>query len=275
MNRVAPLSLTIGLVAILSAPAAAQSTWLDREHRPSVLVEGLFPSFDDTDTNFPTAAWYAAARLPLGHPTMFVFELPYSRGEIDNGGSGSSQSSIGNPYLGVEYAPKPSGFLLEFGGRIPLASDEKLLPFIIGYYSDIERQEAFVPDQVTVRLGLHYHHAADAANRIAYDVRLVPSVWAKTEDTFLNESELFFGYGAWMRYEGDMVRAGGGLTGRWNATNDGADFGEASLHQFDLGIDFLRGPVRPGLQLKLPLDDGLTNAIGSVVGVTVTVLPGQ
>jgi hypothetical protein len=271
MKRIALPALTLALVAALSAPAAAQSTWLDREHRPSVLVEGLFPNFDDTDENFPTAAWYAAARLPLGKPTMFVFELPYSHGDIE----GESESSIGNPYLGIEYAPKPSGLLLEFGGRIPLASDDKLLPFVVGYLTDVERQEAFVPDQVTVRLGLHYHHAAQPASRIAYDFRFVPSVWAKTSDQFLAESELFFGYGAWMRYESDDVRVGGGLTGRWNVTNDGADFGEASFHQFDLGADFLRGPVRPGVLLKLPLDQDLRSTLNSVVGVSVTVLPGQ
>jgi len=274
MNRIAPLSLALGLVALLSAPAAAQSTWLDREHRPSVLVEVLFPSFDGGGTDFPTWTWFAATRLPLGTNKMFVGELPYTHGQIDNGGATGGQGSIGNPYLGIEYAPKPSGLLAEFGVRIPLASDDKLLPFVVGYYSDVERQEAFVPDQVTVRLGLHYHHAASAASPVAYDVRVTPSGWIKTSDGFLGDSEMYVGYGAWLRYEGPTARVGGGLTGRWNATNDGANFGEASVHQLDLGADFLAGSVRPGVMFKLPLDDGLSDALDSVIGVSVTVLPG-
>ena len=274
MTRIARLSLALGLVAALAAPAAAQSTWLDREHRPSVLVETLFPNFDGGGTDFPTWTWFAATRLPLGSTKMFVGELPYSHGQIDNGGSTGGQGSIGNPYLGIEYAPKPSGLLVELGMRIPLANDEKLLPFIVGYYTDAERQEAFVPDQLTVRLGLHYHHAANAASPIAYDVRVTPSAWISTSDGFVGESEMYVGYGAWLRYEGQTARVGGGLTGRWNATNDGADFGEASVHQLDLGADFLAGSVRPGVMVKLPLDDDLTNVLGSVVGVTVTVVPG-
>jgi len=282
MNRIAPFALALGLVAAGFAPAAAQSTWLDREHRPSVLVETLFPNFDSgsdgifgsADTGFPTWTWFAATRLPAGQTAMFVAELPYSRGELQEGSFSESEATIGNPYLGIEYAPRPSGFLLEFGARIPLASDKKLLPLLVGYFTDVEREEAFVPDQVPVRLGLHYHRAASANAHIAYDLRLVPSVWIKTNDTFLDETETFLGYGAWVRYEGESVRVGGGLTGRWNTSNDGADFSEASVHQFDLGADFLRGAVRPGVQLKLPLDDDLTSVLNSVVGVSITILPG-
>ena len=274
MSRVARFLFALGLLAAAVAPASAQSTWLDREHRPSVLAEILFPSFKDTDSQFPTWTWFASTRLPVGATTMFVAELPYTRGEFGSGTAGESGSSVGNPYLGIEYAPHPTGFLLEGGARIPLASDEKLIPFIVGYFTDVEREEAFVPDQVTARLGLHYHRAPDATSRVAYDLRFVPSLWIKTSDDFLNETELFLGYGAWLRYEGEMARVGGGLTGRWNATSNGADFGEASFHQFDVGADFLRGPVRPGIQFKLPLDDGLQTALNSVVGLTVTVLPG-
>ena len=131
-----------------------------------------------------------------------------------------------------------------------------------------------MPDQVPVRLGLHYHRAASANAHIAYDLRFVPSAWIKTSDDVLSETETFLGYGAWVRYEGESVRVGGGLTGRWNTSRDGADFREAWVHPFDLGADFLRGAVRPGVQLKLPLDDDLTSVLNSVVGVSVTILPG-
>jgi hypothetical protein len=268
MIRRAALVLIAALLT--AAPASAQSIWLDREHRPSVLVEIEFPSFDDADSQFPTWVWYAGTRLPTGRAMSFVAELPYARGEFENT---PGQSSIGNPYIGMEYAPRPTGPRVELGVRAPLTSDDKLLPFLMGYYTDIERQEAFVPDQVTVRLGLHYRHAATPDSRIAWDLRLVPSVWIPTEDTFLEESEGFLGYGGLVRYEGDDVRIGGGLTGRWLMTSDGADFSEASLHQLELAADFLHGPVRPGVQVKLPLDEGLTNTLDSVFGLSVTFLP--
>jgi hypothetical protein len=104
-------------------------------------------------------------------------------------------------------------------------------------------------------------------------VRFVPSVWIKSGDAFLDESEFFFGYGGTVRYEGDEVRMGGGLTGRWNVTSEGGDFGGNSVHQLDLEADFLRGSVRPGVQLKLPLDNDLTRVVDTVWGLSLTILP--
>jgi hypothetical protein len=265
--------LTFALALLLAAPASAQSIWLDREHRPSALVEIEFPTFDGADSNFPTWTWFAATRLPLGRTTSFVGELPYAHGSFGSGLSEVSEATVGNPYLGIECAAHPTGPRFELGARLPLASDDKLIPFVVGYYTDVERQQAFVPDQVPVRLGIHYHHAPEGGARVAWDLRLVPAVWIKTKDGFLSDSEVFLGYGGLVRYEGEQVRVGGGLTGRWNVTNDGADFGEASNHQLDLAADFLSGSVRPGIQIKLPLDSELTNTLDSVFGVSVTILP--
>ena len=47
----------------LAVPASAQSIWLDREHRPSILAEVLFPDFEG-ETDFPTWAWFVAGKLP-------------------------------------------------------------------------------------------------------------------------------------------------------------------------------------------------------------------
>jgi hypothetical protein len=265
--------VVLALLAAFAAPASAQSIWLDREHRPSVLAEVYFPQFDGGGTNFPTWTWFAAARLPVGNSSAFVFELPYAHGDVGDAPFDESQGSIGNPYVGIEYRPHPTGLLLEAGLRAPAASDTKELPFIVGYLTDVERQEAFVPNQLPVRFGLHYHHAPGPDALVSWDLRLVPSVWIQTSDEGPFDSELFFGYGGMVRYEGEQVRVGGGLTGRWNATSDGADFGEASEHQLDLAADFLGGSVRPGFQLKVPLDDGLTSVLDVTWGLSVTILP--
>jgi len=265
-------SLLVALCLLASAaPASAQSVWLDREHRPSVLGEVLFPNFDGGGTEFPTWTWFIAGRFPVATSGAIVIEAPYAHGDFGDSDF-ASDGSIGNPYIGYEYRPHPSGLLLEAGLRVPLMEAE-IIPFTVGYLSDVDRQEAFVPDQVTMRLGLHYHHAPSADSHVSYDLRFVPSVWIITDETFLSESEFFLGYGGIVRYEGDDVRVGGGLAGRWNATSDGADFGEASFHQFDLAADFLHGSVRPGVQIKLPLDDDLTNVLDVTWGVSLTVLP--
>ena len=102
--RVACGLVAFALVACLFAPPArAQSTWLDHGHRASGLLEVLFPSFDGEDTGFPDWTWYATGRFPLGGETHFVGELPFT--QMDLVGT-TSEATIGNPYLGVEYAPR-------------------------------------------------------------------------------------------------------------------------------------------------------------------------
>jgi hypothetical protein len=275
LRRSAPtafaLLLLLGLAAIPLTPVHAQSVWLDRDHRSSVLVETYFPTFDGSDSHFPSWVWFAATRLPIGQTTWFVGELPYASGRF---GTTVRQSSIGNPYLGIELAPRARGFRADLGVRVPLESTDKLIPFVMGFYTDIGRSEAFVPDQLTVRLGLHYHRPGDALSRMAYDVRLVPTGWIKTGDALLAESEFFLGYGGTVQYVGDEVRVGGGLTGRWNVTSEVGGFSENSVHQLDLAADFLHGAVRPGVQLKVPLDHDLSDYIDTTFGVSLTVLPG-
>jgi len=123
---------------VVAAPAFAQSLWLDRQYRPSVMGEVLFPSFDGGDTQFPTWAWFVTGKLPVGDGTSVVLELPYSHGDVGDGPSNSG-GSIGNPYLGIDYQPKPTGLILEAGIRAPLESDQDFLPFIIGTASDLDR----------------------------------------------------------------------------------------------------------------------------------------
>jgi len=261
--------LLAACLALVAVPASAQSVWLDREHRPSVLGEVLFPTFEGGDTEFPTWAWFIAGKLPVGSGTSLVLELPYAHGDV-GGGEGSSAGSIGNPYVGFDYQPKPSGLVLEAGLRLPLESDEEFLPFIVGTASDVARWEAFWPNLVPVRIGIHYHHGPSRTTTpIAWDLRVVPTAWIPTEE---GDTEFFFGYGGTIRYEGAEARIGAGLDGRWLATSDNADFGEASYHQLDLAADFLRGSVRPGLQVKVPLDDALLS-VDVVWGLTLTVLP--
>lgn len=265
--------LLSGLTAVPLTPVHAQSAWLDRDHRSSVLVETYFPTFDGSDSHFPTWVWFAATRLPIGQTTWFVGELPYASGEFGTTTT-MRQGSIGNPYLGIEVAPRARGVRAELGVRIPLASTTKAIPFVMGLYTDVGRSEAFVPDQVTARVGLHYHHPGDAISRVAYDVRLVPAMWIKTGDAALAESEFFLGYGGTVQYVGDEVRVGGGLTGQWNVTSEFGGFGANSVHQMDLAADFLHGSVRPGVQLKVPLDHDLSDFTNATLGVSLTVLPG-
>ena len=69
---------------------------------------------------------------------------------------------------------------------------------------------------------------------------------------------------------GASARAGAGITGRWLATADDADDELESTHQFEAAADFLAGRVRPGVTLRVPLDDDLLET-DLVLGLTLGV----
>jgi len=266
---------TLGLLVFAScalAPAAhAQSVWLDRDHEPSEQIEVLFPSFLDDSPRLGSTTWFLAARLGHHATSHLVLELPYAHAASGSASAGFSDGSIGNPYVGWEVAPHPSGLRYEFGLRIPVASTTSSLATGSGIRSDVEREEAFVSEIIPVRFAVHFHQPPGQVDRIAWDVRLVPSVWLDTNSGKPGAAETFLGYLGTLRYEGEQVRVGGGFTGRRILTARGGGTGASS--QFDFMADFLRGSMRPGVQLKIPLSHDLSSFVNPEFGLIVTLLP--
>lgn len=68
------------------------------------------------------------------------------------------------------------------------------------------------------------------------------------------------------------MEAGGGITGVAILTEDGS-FGERTYHQAGVTLNLLLGEVRPGINVRVPLDDEL-DFIDFTVGLHLTVLTG-
>jgi hypothetical protein len=197
-------------------------------------------------------------------------ELPVARSGLAGFGD-ASKAKVGNPYLGLEFPTGQSHDRIELGVRLPLTGENATNATIVGLYSDIAREEAFAPGMIAVRAAVHSYHPATAMSRFAYDLRLGPTVSIARKLRSVDESQVSLGYGGTLRYEGAAVRAGLGLTGRWNVLN-GSGLGVSTAHQAEFAADFLHGAVRPGVQLKIPLGMVLRSEVDRVVGVTITVL---
>jgi len=268
--------LVLGCCAL--APAAhAQSVWLDRDHGPGGQLEVLFTRTKDLPARFPSATEFLSARLGRGERTHLVLDVPYANVQF-NTISGTtratvSDGTIGNPYVGVEYAARPSGMRYEFGVRVPVVGFAHELAWSSGFVSDIEREEAFLPDLLSVRFAFHAHHPAAAAGRIAWDARAVPTLWVSTQTQSINETEILLGYLGTVRYEGAWARLGGGVTGRYVLVADGSGMGGSNSDQLDLMADFLPGSVRPGVQAKFPLDHDRKDLVNREFGLMVTFQP--
>jgi hypothetical protein len=94
-----------------------------------------------------------------------------------------------------------------------------------------------------------------------------PSLLINTDkDRFEDATELFIGYSAQLGYESEMVSIMGGFTGRANLTEEDADYGERSVHQLGFMASVGLGNVRPGIHLRLPLDEDLKDTFDFVLG---------
>ncbi|MEO6462490.1 MAG: hypothetical protein ABIP29_05390 [Candidatus Eisenbacteria bacterium] len=268
MQRLAALVLLVALGGL--APAAcAQSIWLDRVSPRTIHLEGAKPFLEGDRDGFFTTTWFLSTRLPLGERLAFVGELPFATAKTafdlpTFGLFEASSSAIGNPYLGIETRPASGrGSRFELGVRLPAASDNEFAT-ATGAATDVDRWEAFFPDIIVLRSTFHWRD--DVVGKPGIDVRLGPALWLA--DGLGGNAEIFAHYGLQFLYHGTEARAGAGIGGRWLLTG-GGDLGASSVHQVEAAADFLPGRVRPGVTLRIPLED---NGIDLALGLTLNVV---
>jgi hypothetical protein len=269
-TRAVPAALlTFAALGMLAPSAHAQSIWLDRTVPRSIHLELAKPMLETDADGFLTFNTYLSTRLPLGRSLSFVGELPVAMLEIESSFfEDETSTAFGNPYVGIEsHVNGESGGWFEFGVRVPLASEEEEA-VVTGIIADVDRWEAFFPNAVFVRGAAHWRlHPRPGG--VGADFRFAPILWIPEEE---GETEMFATYGAQVLFQATNARGGAGITGRWFVTDDGD--GDATAHQFEAAFDFLSGDVRPGLTLRVPLDDELLifASPDATIGLTVNIL---
>lgn len=249
-----------------TGPAQAQSIFLEPSSGGGIHLEALRPSYEDLDLTFYSFAFFLSGRIEVGDNLQLKIELPFTYIKEEEGSYSrppQSDSSFGNPYLGVEFGDPDNGFQGEFGFRIPLVEDFNRAAFI-GFLTDpVERMEAYGSELLPIYFGGNYRYI----NRSGFGMRLrmVPVFWlymANSRNTSNNDINVIYSAQAW--YEAGKIGVGGGLSGRAIATGDdgffatGDDgFGERSLHQFGFFANFALGQIITGIQARVPLDSDL------------------
>ena len=254
------LGFMTAVLLVASHPVAAQSLWLDRRDQPSAFLEVLKPIFGSEIDEFPTATVFLSFRIPASERTAVVTELPFAHFESPSDGS---SSAIGNPYLGVDFHPPGSSSVWHVGVRAPLAPNDEVAVFS-GFFSDLNRWEAFLPDLVTIQGSYEYAHLPDRGPSVR--LRAGPALWLPTSE---GDAELFALYGVLLGIRRPEIRLEGGVGGRLFVTAEG-DFFDRVDHQFELVTDFGTGSLRPGLSLRVPLE-GEEDPTDLVVGATLNV----
>ncbi len=258
---------------LIGSSVSAQYHWMYPGCEKSVSLQMLKPKITDRD-GFGTlnTVWYLSGKLPVGDRLSVVIELPVSNLVYESEGLRRSldETMIGHPYLGVEArlagGDSPHVLSGRIGFRPPLGSDEKYGAAEIGLVTDYHRLEAFYPDHWSVTTGFGYSHTMEGGFR--YAVNLDGVYWTPTEDDM--DSELFLDYNLTILQILDRFRFGAGLAGRWVATTEDGDFEDQSMHQVGFTGTYDFGSFRPGLELRFPLDEPMSELLDCIYGFTLT-----
>jgi hypothetical protein len=257
------------LVFAAGVPLGAQSIWLDYGQKKSLNLEILKPHFDDGEETFLTSSLYLTLKYAVTQNFAVVGELPFSHYGWDTEWSTGTESTLGNPYLGLEYRFPKSPFLIEIGARAPVAPDDDEdngAAAMVGFLTDfVERTEAF--DSDIVPISTYANVILESPSGFALRLRGGPCFWIKSGER--GESETFLLYSAQAFYKFSKVRIGTGLSGRYYASSEGGDFAQNSWHQLGFSLDLVFGKVRPSVYFRIPLDEDFREIVDAVVGLSL------
>lgn len=260
------------LASAIALPAAAQ----DILPTPSrgVWLESGYTSFDFgagdlVSVDFPSTVTFLSGRLPLGERTRLVVDLPFSYSNVESLGESETSSVFGNPYLGLEIVSSPE-FTVEIGTRLPLTSaDEESSADVFAAMANPLRGEAWAIDLIPVSLAANF--SDDVASNVSVRTRIGTTVFHYTGDEEDVDTEAAIDYGVATTYTTGNARFGAGLNGRWLVTADEGGLEENTLHTLGLSADVLLRGIRPGLAVRLPLDEDYRDVVKSTIAVTLQV----
>ena len=191
---------------------------------------------------------------------------------LDDGTPGSSDASLGNPYVGVEWQPRGKPYFIEGGAWIPLVSNDLAnAGTAVGLMTEFgNRVEAFFPD--ILPFGAMFNYAPTYESGLMLRLRGGPTVWIPTTDEL--DAELLASYSGQIGYQNARFVLLSGLTGRVATTADGT-FDERSTHFLggSAGLKLgRRGKYVPTLLVRVPLDENSEVAgLDTVFGVGLSV----
>jgi hypothetical protein len=261
--------LALLLLLALRSSAGAQAIWLTPDQKSEIYLEILKPDFEgETNIGFLTTSWYLGARYQASSKVILVGEVPvayYKRESI-------SEITLGNLYIGVEEVLSKHGFFGEAGLRFPMLSAEADDPArITGFFSDLDRWEAYLEETVSILGMVNWRGAHDSGVGLRF--RLGPSLWIPTKQGD-RTTEWHLLYAGQLFWKGKHLSAMGGVSGRAWITESEGTFDERTWHQLVFMLNVLTPRVRPGIRFQIPLDEDLQDLLDLVWGVQIEVILG-
>ncbi len=244
--------LLFSIFLLGTTAAHAQSIWNvhpDTE-QPTITAEWQKPAFIDAissseDISFFSSVLFLQGYLPAGSGFSFVTDIPLSHwGSSDIYGAETQDphTTIGNIYLGGVYrfGDVADGRLspsIELGTRLPTMPDPDFPDkrgFITGFYSGVDRLEAFTPDLLPFMGMITGNYELNSTATLS--VSGGASYWTNGDELFL-QNQLFLMQRVMLYFDTDELGGRLGMSGKYNVAPKDAVFSEFDITQLWAGVN--------------------------------------
>ena len=229
-------------------------------------LEFLHPIFNSNGSSYSGYAITLSSRIKLVRQTFLVVELPFVKASYTSISTNQDESSLGNPYIGIQFSGEGSKFFGEIGFRPPFMPEKKYLAESIGLITDFDRFEAYVPNYLQVSGAVNFQTQFSPVFGVR--IRLGPSVNFRVKGN--SDGDLYAAYAVLLEFQKEQFSAGGGYAARSLLTRSGVTDRTVDAVEFSAKIRFDR--IQPGVQVRLPLDEYLSITLDMVYGISVGVV---
>jgi len=230
----------------------------------------LRPDFKEGDgLTFLSGVYDFSVSIPVGSKVNIVGSLPF--GVIGVEGV-DTESGIGNIYVGLQHrlnSTAEKGLSASLGIFLPTMPEDKFSVFLIGVYSNYFEFQKFFPNTLTVYGNLAYHRIK--SNGWMFNLEIGPNIMIATGDNDA-DTEVLIHYGLSGGYRVHDVAFKAELAGMAILTEDVDEFGDRFAHMLAFGVQWTRGPVRPGIFYKIYLKEELRDVVSGVIGIKLDVV---
>jgi hypothetical protein len=255
----------------LAQPVVAQSYLLPSAPEKGVWIEAAHPNLKGFfEVTLPSTIWFASARVPVTPQVGVVVELPFAYARMDStpfGGSAESNTVLGNPYVGAEYAFSRQ-LSVQLGLRAPVTTaGPESWADVIAVLANLQRMEAFLENVLPVSIAASFQQAVADGFSVRSRAGVTQAFYIGDDD---GEAATLLDYGVFGTYSVSVARFGAGLSGRWDISGD-EGFSDNSFHLLGFTADAGFGRFRPGLSVHIPLDEDYRQFLGSTIGAYVQI----
>lgn len=254
---------------LLTWPADGQTIW-SRPYEPGqIAVEAMMPDLSDTEASAPSGATYLTTTISLSDHVEFAGELPVARYVPSSESAASSETALGNPYLGLGFSSTTLPLMMEVGARVPVASSSPALN--IGSATDMGRTRAFAREELSLSALANTRATLGRRSSLRLRTGFTYASFSPIDTTGTERSEQDWRllYSAQLWREGDTAILGLSFTGRAVLTAPGS-FRAKSRHHLVGSLMGNWNTVQPGLLVGLSMNN-LREDLAPLFGLTLSI----